>query len=259
MPKRVLSWWWSMLRMWMPSRCRKSTGIRSMLPQSRKTATRSSMSAGGAPTIVAVLHVAVLVRQRELVGRQVHQGVLAELRQHAVHPEQRAERVAVGVLVRRQQELVGAAQLLDDVVELGSHAAHDSRALLVDLVEQLRDPHSALERLVVLEGERRRVLDPQLARDPRLEEAARGLESRHRLCPLLLVAEHAHVDAGVAKVWARVDGCHSDESNAGVFESPSDSGGKDLPQGLVHAPHAIRGHPIGPNAYWRVFSTCRVS
>ena len=34
----------------MPSCLRKSTGIRSMLPQSRNTTTRSPMSSGGAPS-----------------------------------------------------------------------------------------------------------------------------------------------------------------------------------------------------------------
>jgi hypothetical protein len=40
-----------MLRMCVPSRLRKSTGMRSMLPQSRKTTRRSPMSVGGAPRI----------------------------------------------------------------------------------------------------------------------------------------------------------------------------------------------------------------
>ena len=46
-PKRVLSWWWSMFRMWVPSRLSKSAGLRSMFPQSRKIAVRSATSSGG--------------------------------------------------------------------------------------------------------------------------------------------------------------------------------------------------------------------
>ena len=46
-PKRVLSWWWSTLRMCAPARLSESAGLRSMLPQSRKTIVRSSRSAGG--------------------------------------------------------------------------------------------------------------------------------------------------------------------------------------------------------------------
>jgi hypothetical protein len=64
-------------------------------------------------------HVAVLDRKRELVRRHVHRRVLAELRHEAVHRDQRAERVAVGILVRGQQQLVGLPQLLDHGVELG--------------------------------------------------------------------------------------------------------------------------------------------
>ncbi len=44
-PKRVLSWWWSMLRI--RAAClSSSTGLRSTLPQSRKITVRSSTSAG---------------------------------------------------------------------------------------------------------------------------------------------------------------------------------------------------------------------
>jgi hypothetical protein len=53
----------------------------------------------------------VLPRQRELVRRHEHQRVLAELLEEPVHRQQRAERVAVRVLVRGQQQLVRAAQL----------------------------------------------------------------------------------------------------------------------------------------------------
>ena len=44
-PKRVLSWWWSMLRI--RAACLSSSaGLRSMLPQSRNTTVRSSTSSG---------------------------------------------------------------------------------------------------------------------------------------------------------------------------------------------------------------------
>ena len=55
--------------------------------------------------------------------------VLAELLEDPVHREQRAEGVAVGVLVGGQQQLVGLAQLGDDGLELGGgqrHAASSS-------------------------------------------------------------------------------------------------------------------------------------
>ena len=49
-PNSVLSWWWSTLRMCAPSRLSESAGLRSMLPQSRKTIVRSSRSSGGSVT-----------------------------------------------------------------------------------------------------------------------------------------------------------------------------------------------------------------
>ncbi len=45
-PKRVLSWWWSMFSRCAPSRSTLAE-LRSMLPQSRNTTVRSAMSAGG--------------------------------------------------------------------------------------------------------------------------------------------------------------------------------------------------------------------
>ena len=59
---------------------------------------------------------AVLVRQRELVGGDEHHRVLAERAQHALHRDERAERVAVGVLVRDEQEAVGRADRVEDLL-----------------------------------------------------------------------------------------------------------------------------------------------
>ena len=57
---------------------------------------------------------AVLDRQRELLRREEHHRVLAELGQQLVHAQQRAEGVAVGALVGGQQEAVARAQLGGD-------------------------------------------------------------------------------------------------------------------------------------------------
>ena len=67
-------------------------------------------------------HALVLVGQRELVRGEEHHGVLAELLEHEVHAEQRSERVAVRVLVGREKELLGPAQLFDQCVALGQEA-----------------------------------------------------------------------------------------------------------------------------------------
>ena len=72
---------------------------------------RSSRSAGRLGDEVLDLDEAVLVGQRELVRRHVGDRVLAERGEHELHARQRAERVAVGVLVRGEQEALGALEL----------------------------------------------------------------------------------------------------------------------------------------------------
>ena len=62
-------------------------------------------------------HPGVLARQRRLAG-EVHDGVLAELVERELGREQRAERVAVGVLVGRDEEPVVRADRVHDRLEV---------------------------------------------------------------------------------------------------------------------------------------------
>ena len=57
----------------------------------------------------------VLVRQRELAGIDEHHALLAERGEDLLHRDQRPEGVAVGVLVRDDDQLLGSAQLLEQV------------------------------------------------------------------------------------------------------------------------------------------------
>ena len=94
------------------------------------------------------------------------------------------------------------------VAELGEHlrarrrgavrAAHSPTLPL----EQLVDAQAALDRVVVDEVQRRRVLEPQLAGDPALQEAVGGAQAVQR-APRARRASPStrHVDACVAKVW----------------------------------------------------------
>jgi hypothetical protein len=66
---------------------------------------------------VVEAHVAVLRRQVRLGLGDEHDRVLPEAAEDLVHAEQGAEGVPVGVLVRRQEELVGLAEALDHLVE----------------------------------------------------------------------------------------------------------------------------------------------
>ena len=110
-PKRVLSWWWSML-------------MQQLSPVAEEVDRHAVDVAAVEEDDRAVRHVrrrlvedllegqeAVLDRQRELLRGHEHHRVLAELGEQLVHAEQRPERVAVGALVGGQQEAVALAQL----------------------------------------------------------------------------------------------------------------------------------------------------
>ena len=84
-----------------------------MLPQSRNTTVRSRDVRRAAMDQAVQREEAVLVGQRQVRRRDEHPRVLAERAQHALHAHQRAERVAVGVLVRGEHE----ARVLADVRE----------------------------------------------------------------------------------------------------------------------------------------------
>ncbi len=68
---------------------------------------------------------AVLARQRQIVRRDEHRRVLAQRLQQPVHPHQRAERVAVGILVRGEHE----ALVLADAREHQLARLRDGRGL----------------------------------------------------------------------------------------------------------------------------------
>src|SRR4051812_4970767 len=78
---------------------------------------RALVEVVGRPALQPVeVEEAVLVGQRELVGGHEHDRVLAERAQDLVHPDERAERVAVGVLVREQDELRRRADLVEHLL-----------------------------------------------------------------------------------------------------------------------------------------------
>ena len=115
---------------------------------------------------------------------EVHLDVLAELAQRERRREQRAERVAVRVLVGHDEKAVVLAQRRRDRLQV-------SRLCVIlgcELVDQLAHPHATLDRRIVLEGQLRGPLHPQLAREPRLQQPVRGLEPAQRRAPLLLAS-----------------------------------------------------------------------
>src|SRR5881409_490986 len=81
---------------------------------------------------------------------------------------------------------------------IASATAATSLVVWGELIDQLRHADPALDGRIVFERELRRPLRPELAPEPRLEDAVRGLEAGETVLPALLGSEHAHVDAGMA-------------------------------------------------------------
>ncbi len=132
-----------------PSGSWAANGLRSMFPQSRKTTVRSRMSSGDVADEPVERQEPVLLGQRELVGVDVHDRVLARALEHLAHRDDRAQRVAVGVLVGDEQELVGRAELVEHRGRRPGRGRWRSRGRLprlLDLVEQLGDPHAVVDR-----------------------------------------------------------------------------------------------------------------
>jgi hypothetical protein len=112
-----------------------------------------------------------------------------------VRREQRAERVAVRVLVRRDEEPVVRADRLDDRREVSCVVVWFGG----ELIDESGHAHAVLDRVIVFEREQRSPLQPELARDPRLEDAVRRVEPGHALLRFFSAAEHADVDVA----WRR--------------------------------------------------------
>ena len=121
-PKRVLSWWWSMLMMKLPPVGEEVD--RHAVDVAAVEEDHGAVGHVGRRLVEDLLErqEAVLDRQRELLRRHEHHRVLAELGEQVVHAEQRAERVAVGALVGGEEEAVAVAQLGDDPLDLRAAA-----------------------------------------------------------------------------------------------------------------------------------------
>src|SRR5262249_3498949 len=120
---------------------------------------------------------------------------------------------------------------------IASATAATSLVVWGELIDQLRHADPTLDGGIVFEGELRRPLHPELARQPGLEDAVRRLEPVEGVLPALLGPEHAHVDARVAQVGRGLDPGDGDEADPRVLQL-ADGLGEHLADGLVDTPHA---------------------
>src|ERR671923_941531 len=120
-----------------------------------------------------------------------------------------------------------------------------------ELIDQLGHADPALDRRIVLERQLRSPLHPKLARDARLQNRVRRLQTLERPRALPLGAEHRDEDTRVPKVGRRFDAGDSDEADPRVLELP-DRFGEHLPDRFVDATHSV-GHARYSSA-WTDFS-----
>src|SRR5262249_2251980 len=125
---------------------------------------------------------------------------------------------------------------------IASATAATSLVVWGELIDQLRHAGPPLDGRIVFDRGLRRPLHPELARQPRLQDAVRRLEAGEALLAALLGSEHAYVDTCVAQVRRGLDPGDGDETDPRVLQL-ADRFGEDLPDGLVDAPHAAAHVP----------------
>src|SRR5437763_9700031 len=236
------------------SRRRKSTGIRSMFPQSRNTRTRSTTSIGGS------WNTSLRGRNRystgsgnSLAARNITES-LPSCRRISCVPRSEPSASPSGpscVVSRKRSSALSSAATSASEASLGSDTVGAA-----SLIEQARDPNAALRRLVVVEREGRGALDPRLASDRCLEHAVGRAESGQRRLPLGILAQHADVDPRGAEVRACLDGGHGGEANPWVLELGGDRCPDHFAHELVDPPYAL-GHSgatiaMGPKSAGRL-------
>src|SRR6185437_6348133 len=167
-----------MLRMWggWGRVCRKaSAGLRSMLPQSRNTMVRSATSAGGTETSPSSGRKPYSWGSgRSCASMNITQSLPISVRiariatsEPIASPSGFSWATTTSLSAWRSSERTRSREERSPLVVTGL-------LLGVVLVEQLRDPHPPVHRVVVLEAQRWRVLEGQLVGEAALEEPVGG-------------------------------------------------------------------------------------
>src|SRR5207244_8167061 len=107
-----------------------------------------------------------------------------------------------------------------------------------ELIDELCHADPTLDRRIVLEGQLGGSLHSQLSREARLEDAVGGGEPLQAPLTLLLRAQDAHEDTGLAEVGRRPDAGDRDEADPRILEV-ADSLGEHLLHRLVDPSQAL--------------------
>src|SRR6201996_1163278 len=239
---------------------RKGTGMRSMLPQSRNMITRSAMSAGASwKTFSSGRKRYSIGSGNPFAARNITESLPSLVSRWCMpssEPSASPSGPSWAVSRKRSWERISSIMrskslptvplaALNSAVSAATSAAEvvviSVILLALRAVEQARDPHPFLDRVVVMEGQGRRPFHPLLGGDARLDHTVGGTQCLQRSVALGLVPEDADVDLRRAQVGAGFDPRHGDESEPGIGEF-GDRRGDDLPQCLIDPPHARAGH-----------------
>src|SRR5918998_5181084 len=161
-----------MLRIERPSRCSAAAGVRSTLPQSRNTSTRSPRSGGGSVTSPSSSMKRYSYGSgNSSAGRKAAASLPSAASTCCIAAsEPTASPSGRSCVVSRNLSL--SRSVASACSRVGREPLSDTSVPGLAL-EQLLDPLRAVERVVVDEVERRRVLEVQLLRHAALEETVR--------------------------------------------------------------------------------------
>src|SRR5215831_10235792 len=233
LPKRVLSWWWSTSRTSGASARTASSPIRSSLAQSTARSTRSAASAGRSRTSPSS-GMKAYSRGSGVSPAWYMTTSLPSWRRASVaaSSDPSASPSGFSCVTTRKRSCCRSASAI---------AFRSVVCVIVvrrELVDQAGHAHAALDRRIVLEGQLRGSLQPELAGDSRLENPVRGFQPEEGVLLLATRAEHAHVDRGATQVGSGVDPGHRDEADSRVLQL-RERFREYVPHCLVHPAHPL--------------------
>src|SRR5437588_7458376 len=240
-PNIVLSWWWSRLIVRIPG-CRNAlAALRSRLPQSRNTTVRSSRSSGGALSSPSVARNSYSrgrgSSRSSMKGRQSLPSAWSTIVMATSEPRASPSGFSCVTAISFSAERSSSSTC--SRVERRPFSGIGLRRG----VQQRRDAHASVDRLVVLKRQGGRALERQLGRDPALEEAVSRAQPVQGGRAHRLLAEHADVYPGMAQVWAGLYSGHGHKSDARVLQILRDGLTEHSSHRLIDATHTPAGHP----------------
>src|SRR5918999_4654376 len=243
LPKRVLSWWWSMsITSGAGSSTDGSGPIRRALAQSSARTTRSPASSGRErrmpSSCMNVYSCGSGVSPERYMTTSLPSCSSASFMAR-IDPSESPSGFSCVVIRKRSWDRTASATSRRSVVPFVFAWR--------ELIYESREPNAPLYRRIVLEHQLWSSLETELSVHPALKDAVRRFEALEGVGALRLRSQHAHVDGRVPEVAARFDARDGDEADPGVLEV-ADPFRQDLFQRFVDPSHAISHRALPPCA-----------